>query len=190
MMDKLKTAAAAVALAATLPLISGCSKVVDQNPSTATKEDGTVTLATALGSQDDMQTLQSALTASELSSLFDGPASYTLLAPNDGAFSALGEQGSALMEDEQRPLLVAILRDHILPGHVTPETIATAVDQKGGPVTMTTLGDGTITFSKVGDRLTVSNSGGASAGVVGTSIAANNGVVLPLDAVLMPKEEG
>ena len=39
---------------------------------------------------------------------------------------------------------------HILPGHVTPELIAEAIKTKGGPVDMTTLGDGKVTFADDG----------------------------------------
>lgn len=189
MTNLIKTGLAAVALAS-LPLASACSKVEDENPETATKEDSTVTLAAALGSESDMNTISHAISESDLAEVFDGPASYTLLAPNDAAFDALGKQGSELMTEEQRPMLVAVLRDHLLPGHLTPEAIEKAIAQKGGPVTMTTFGEEKVTFSQDGDTITVSTGGGSKASVVGTSIAANNGVVIPLDTVLLPPKEG
>ncbi|MBX7496663.1 fasciclin domain-containing protein [Qipengyuania sp. 6B39] len=186
MKKTLKHAAAAVAMLA-LPLVSACSQAEEGEQQTSeTRDEGTLTLGSALGAQDDMDTLRSALTTSELSGLLDGPASYTLLAPNDPAFEKLGEAGSELLAEEQKPLLLALLRDHLLPGHLTPETIASAIDANGGPVTMTTLGEGEVTFAKQGDTLTVSLGDGDQATVVGTAIAANNGVVIPLDTVLRP----
>ncbi len=184
-----KCGLAAIALAA-LPLASACSQVDDQDPKTATKDDGTITLAAALGAEDGMDTLQNAITNSELSGVLDGPASYTLLAPTDAAFDALGDEGKALLTDDQRPLLVGLLREHMLPGHLTPETIEKAIADKGGPVTISTLGESQVTFSMNGDQLNAALPGGATAAITGTAIAANNGVVIPLDTVLMPQKAG
>ena len=187
-MHMLKSGLAAIALAS-IPLVGACTKVEDENTATATKDDGTITLAAALADEEDMDKLRNALTNSELSGLLDGPASYTVLAPTDTAFETLGEEGELIFAEEQRPLLIALLRDHMLPGHLTPETISKAIADKGGPVTMTTLGEGAVTFTQEGDAILVTMPGGAKANITGTSIAANNGVVIPLDAVLLPEKE-
>lgn len=188
---KIRTNAALAALAlGTLVLAPACTQVEDETPETATKDDGTLTLAAALGAEEEMKTLNTALADSELSGVLDGSASYTLLAPNDKAFDALGEEGKQLMAEEQRPVLIGILRDHMLPGHLTPEAIDKAIETKGGPVTMTTLGDGEVSFSKDGDKIFATGSGGTKAEFVGTAIAANNGVVIPVSTVLLPPKEG
>lgn len=176
---------AALALAS-LPVVSACSDTGAADSQTATKDEGTTTLASALGAGDDMDMLRDALEESELSGVLDGPASYTVLAPGDAAFEAMGEQGEALFEDEQRPVLVALLRDHLLPGHLTPEAIGEAIDKKGGPVTMATLGDAEVTFSRSGDTVQVAMADGGSATFAGRAIATNNGVVIPIDTVLLP----
>ncbi|MEZ5680276.1 MAG: fasciclin domain-containing protein [Erythrobacter sp.] len=188
MMHMVKNGLAAIALAS-LPLVGACTKVEDDTPETATRDDGTITLAAALAAEGDMAKLRDALTQSELAGLLDGPASYTVLAPTDGAFDALGDDGKAIFTEEQRPMLIALLRDHLVPGHLTPETIAKAIVDKGGPVTMTTLGEGEVTFSQDDKAITVTMPGGAKAAITGTSIAANNGVVIPLDAVLLPAKD-
>lgn len=181
----LKTRMAALVLTA-LPLVAACGEAEEKTPAPITQDDGTLTLAAALGSNKALGTLQSAIEQSELSGVLDGPASYTVLAPDDPAFAALGENGAALMEDEQRPVLIAILRDHLLPGHLTPEAIFAAIDRRGGPVTMTTLGQSKVHFARTGEALTVTMDGGASAEVSGTAIAASNGVLIPIDTVLLP----
>ena len=188
-MNIIKSGLAAIALAS-VPLVGACSKVEDETPETATKDDGTITLAAALAEKDELAKLRDALTQSELAGILDGPASYTVLAPTDTAFAALGEEGEAIFTEEQRPLLIALLRDHLVPGHLTPETISKAIADKGGPVTMTTLGEGALTFSQDGDAISVTMPGGAKATVSGTAIAANNGVVIPLDKVLLPAKDG
>jgi uncharacterized surface protein with fasciclin (FAS1) repeats len=185
MTDTWKTGLAAIALAS-LPLASACTKVEDENPETATKDDGTLTLAAALGANEELETLRGAIEQSELSGVLEGPASYTLLAPSNAAFDALGEEGATLLEDQQRPMLVAVLRDHLLPGHLTPEAIGEAIDRKGGPVTMATLGQAEVTFSKSGETVNVVMDDGSDAAFAGTAIAANNGVVIPINKVLLP----
>lgn len=172
--------------AATLPLASACNKAEDESPETTTAGDVDRTVAVALSDADGLTTFESAINSAKLSSVFDGQGSYTLLAPNDAAFEKLGEQGNALMQEDQRALLIAVLRDHILPGHLTPEAIEKAIADHGGPVTVSTLGDGTVTFTQQGDTIVVSNDGQARARFASNAMAATNGVVIPLDAVLLP----
>ena len=179
--------ASAIAGLAILPACSADSG--DSATDNTTQEDATRTVAAALGELPQMSSLNSAVSASELGSVFDGPASYTLLAPNDGAFEALGDSGAALMTEDQRPVLVALLREHILPGHLTPENISEAIESQGGEVTMTTLGGGNVTFSREGDAISVSNGQGSTASFSGAASAGTNGVIIPLDTVLVPAEE-
>ena len=189
MKTTIKPALAALAILST-PLLTACGGAEDEAPETATVDDGTITLGTALADQDELATLQDAMSESELAGLLDGPASYTLLAPTNAAFEALGEQGTALLSEESNAVLLGVLRDHILPGHITPEQIEDAIASKGGPVIMTTYGGATATFSQGDGGIDVTLGEGTPARITGPSVAANNGVVIPVDAVLMPPEEG
>ena len=178
--------AGAIAGLALLPACSSDADTVDEDGTT--QEEATRTLAASLGDLPDMASLNGAISEAELGSIFDGPGSYTLLAPNDAAFNALGEEGKTLMSEEQRPVLIGLLREHILPGHLTPENIAQALEDKGGDVTMTTLGGGEVTFSKDGDTISVSNGMGSTAKLATNATAATNGVIIPVDTVLVPAE--
>ena len=178
--------AGAIAGLALLPACSNDADTVEEDGTT--KEEATRTLAASLGDLPDMASLNGAISEAELGSIFDGPGSYTLLAPNDAAFNALGEEGKTLMSEEQRPVLIGLLREHILPGHLTPENIAQALEDKGGDVTMTTLGGGEVTFSKDGDTISVSNGMGSTAKLATSATAATNGVIIPVDTVLVPAE--
>ncbi len=178
--------AGAIAGLALLPACSSDTDTADEDGTT--QEEATRTLAASLGDLSEMATLNSVISDAELGSIFDGPASYTLLAPNDAAFNALGEEGEALMAEEQRPVLIGLLREHILPGHLTPENIAQAIEDNSGAVTMTTLGGGEVTFAMDGETITVSNGMGSNAKLATNATAATNGVIIPLDTVLVPKE--
>lgn len=145
------------------------------------------TVAQAVSSAEELSTLARAVTDAQLAEVLDGSGSYTVFAPNDAAFSALGENGQRLLEVEQRPLLVGLLREHIVPGHITPDAIGTAIDEEGGPVTMTTMGGGSLTFARDGQTLTVARGEGTGARFAGETVEAGNGVVVPIDAVLVPQ---
>ena len=173
-----------------LAALPACSESAgdDASGAAATEDEGTRTLAASLGDLPDMASLNGAISAAELGSVFDGPGSYTLLAPNDAAFEALGPTATSLMAEDQRPVLVGLLRAHILPGHLTPEAIGEAIDGQGGEVSMTTLGGGAVTFAREGDTIIVSNGNGSTAKLTGNAAAASNGVIIPLDTVLVPTQ--
>lgn len=176
-------------LAAALPL-AACDKgeaTATGTASATTAATSKQTLLSALGT-GDLGTFKQAIETAQLGSLFEGPASYTVLAPTDDAFAALGDQGNALLQPDQRALLVAVLRYHLLPGHLDTAAIEKALAAKNGPVTMTTLGEGTVTFAKDGDGIVVTGSDGGKARLVTSATQASNGVVLPIDSVLLPKE--
>jgi len=173
---------------ATLPLIAACSgEAQDTTTVQPTKDESTSTLSAVLTANGQMGALRDALAKGGLASLFEEPGSYTLLAPTDDAFAKLGDVETDLLSDEQRPLLVGVLRNHLLPGHITPEAISDAIKAKGGPVAMTTLGGGKLTFAQNGEQLSATLTDGTSANITGTSVATSNGVLIPLDAVLAPK---
>lgn len=173
-----KPFAAAAALALLGPL-AGCSQA--ETVSEAGESEPNGTLAAAIGGAPELTTVSGALSEAGLAEVFDGPGSYTLLAPEDGAFAPAGK---ALSGEENRAALVAVLRGHILPGHLTPDAIRKAIADKKGPVTMTTLDDGEVTFAAQGDTITVSGSDGSKATIDGEALIASNGVVLPLDGLV------
>ncbi len=176
--------------AAVLPLalVTGaCGSAEDPAPALPATDGETLTQAIA--AHDTMGTTSEALTLAQLNEVFDGVASYTVLAPTDAAFDALGESGERLLTLEQRPVLVGILREHVLPGHVTPAAIAEAIDAGGGSATMTTLGGGAIGFGLDGETIVTSHSNGAVARVVGDAVESSNGVAIPIDALLAVPDE-
>lgn len=172
----------ALALLLALPACGQDASTSEQ--AAATKPDGKA-LTAAIADAGQLKTLSGALASTGISAVFDGQASYTVLAPTDGAFAALGDKGKALNEPEQKPALAAVLRDHIVPGTLTAEDIGKAIDAGGGkPVTMRTVGEGTLSFAKDGDAITVTASDGSTAKIDGAAIAASNGVALPISGVL------
>lgn len=176
------------AATAGLALLAGCSREdAGAQPEAVTSDAARGTVAAALAGSGDHRKLAAALTDTQLAPVLDGKGDYTLLAPSDAAFEALGDKGAALAAKDQRPLMIAVLRGHILPGQVTLKAIEAAIARKQGPVEMRTMAGGTVTFARAGDGFTVSN-GGVTAKLAEATTAASNGAVLPIDKVLLPAQ--
>jgi uncharacterized surface protein with fasciclin (FAS1) repeats len=178
---RLALLAAAAATALTLTACSDDS-ADDASP---TAEVSSKTLAAVVMDAGDLKVVAGALGDAGLAPVFDSAASYTIFTPQDAAFEALGEPGEELQQDAQRPALVAVLRDHIVPGYLTPEDISNAIDAaEDGKVQLRSMGGPVLTFTTAGDLITVTNEDGSSAKFAGDALRASNGVAIPIDAVL------
>lgn len=166
--------------------LAGCSEQGQgDQPIAAKSQSANGTVAATVAGSGDHRELAAALADTRLAPVLDGKGVYTLLAPNDAAFGGLGEKGEALSAEERRPLMIGVLRAHLLPGQVTPESIEQAIARKQGPVEMRTMAGGMVRFRKSDGRIIVSN-GSTEAELTGTAQTASNGAVVPLDGVLLP----
>ncbi|GGD98557.1 hypothetical protein GCM10011515_18000 [Tsuneonella deserti] len=172
----------ALAAVALLAPLGACSKADEKSAPTAQASNGT--LAAELGGAPGLTTFSTALADAGLGDVFDGPGSYTVLAPDDDAFAKLDQGGKTLTDPAHRAELVAVMRGHILPGHLTPEAIRKAVADKKGPVSMRSLDESMVTFTTDGDTIVVTGADGGKARVDGAALVASNGVVLPLDGLV------
>jgi uncharacterized surface protein with fasciclin (FAS1) repeats len=172
------------ALGTAMLLLQACSDgATDEAGEKAEVSDET--LASLVADAGDLSIVSDTLGDAGLSHVFDGVAAYTLFAPRDSAFEALGEAGEELRSPEQRAAMVAVLRDHIVPGYLTPDDIGRAIAQADdGTVEMRTMGNHTLTFSSAGETITVTAEDGASARIAGDALRASNGVAVPLDGIL------
>jgi uncharacterized surface protein with fasciclin (FAS1) repeats len=183
MTERRRSWALAGPLAAAL-LLTACNSKSDE-AGEPTAQISRETLATVVADADGLSVAAGAMSDAGLAQVFDGAAAYTMLVPQDSAFDALGEPGEALRTPEQRPAMVAVLRDHIVPGYLTPEDIANAIKQAdNGSVKMRTMGDHTVTFTQEGDTITATSEDGSSAKFAGDALRASNGVAIPVDGVL------
>lgn len=174
---------AAVALAsACLLALGACSgEPADEGADDGSEEVSSSTIAALIAEDGDLSTVEELMEYAGLNTAFDGTAAYTVFAPTDSALASLGEDFSG---EEARPALLAILREHIVPGYLTDEDIAAAIEAQGGPVQMQTMGNTMLTFSADGDAVTVSTAQGGASARVTEGMRGANGVVVPIDTVL------
>lgn len=179
-MTRLRFALAAALLAAPL---AGCGAAGEK--SEAAGEASDTALGKALDGADGMKTVSGALDDTGLAGIFEGAGSYTLIAPTDAAFEKLGEAGKALTAPEQRAALAALLKEHIVPGYLSPADIEAAVEAANGePVKMRTMGAGELAFSKREGGIVVTAADGATASFQGPGVKGRNAIAIPVDGVL------
>jgi uncharacterized surface protein with fasciclin (FAS1) repeats len=141
-------------------------------PAQAQQKD-IVDTAVAAGS---FKTLAKALDAAGLVGTLKGAGPFTVFAPTDEAFAKL-PAGTVenLLKPENKEQLKRILTYHVVPGKVMARDVVSLKTAK----------------AVSGDTITVaSNAGGVmvdNAKVVKTDIAASNGVIHVIDAVILPK---
>ena len=178
-----------VLLSVLLLLLAACQGG-DADKGTAAKPS-TETLAALVSQDDDLSVVSATLKDAGLAQVFDGVAAYTLLAPQDSVFESLGETGETLRSAEQRPALVAVLRDHIVPGYLTPDDIAKAIElDDDGKVAMKTMAGHTLTFASAGDAITATGEDGATVRFAGKPLLASNGVAIPVDGLAVEVADG
>ncbi|WP_420472491.1 fasciclin domain-containing protein [Brevundimonas sp. FT23042] len=148
-------------------------------------EPSSRTLAASLDENDDLDSLEAVIEAAGLQTVLEGVGPYTIFAPTDAAFTAAG---GAPGEDEKAQG-ATLVRAHIVPGVVTRADISAALDRAAdGKVTLRTMDDGVLTFTREGQTIRATAADGAAAALTGTETAASNGVIQPIDGVLVKGE--
>ncbi|MFC0687267.1 fasciclin domain-containing protein [Novosphingobium clariflavum] len=182
-------AAPVLAAALMLAACSGGSPATGPSSDAAETTAANETLPEMLDDADGQQTMAEALKTTGLERLFAGKGSYTLLAPEDDAFDALGDKAKAVTQAQDHAALTALVRSHMLAGYRTPEDITAAIAAAGtGTVSLPTLGGGTLTFRKTGtpsaDSITVTADDGSEASLLGPPVAAGGSIAIPVSGVL------
>lgn len=171
-------------------LLAACSGDGGETAETAAVEPSSETLAAMVSQADDLSVVSATLEDAGLAQVFDSVAAYTLLAPRDAAFDKLGETGETLRSPEQRPAMVAVLRDHIVPGYLTPQDIARAVElAENGKVAMKTMAGHTLTFTSSDGTITATSEDGTAVRFAGDALLASNGVAIPVDGLAVDVSE-
>ena len=142
-------------------------------------------LLDALGGSADHATLANAVKAAGLTETLSGAQSYTIFAPTEAAFQKLPPGTvNGLLTPESKGRLVALLTSHIVPGQVTAEDLGKAIERGKGKAQLATVGGATLSFSKSGDSIVLSDGAGGEARLAGAGQVQSNGVIHAVDAVL------
>jgi uncharacterized surface protein with fasciclin (FAS1) repeats len=165
-------AVVAVALIAALTL-SACGSDSEESMDMATEETTVGTIVDVAVSAGNFTTLVAAVTAADLVETLSGTGPFTVFAPTDEAFAALPAGVlDALLLPENKALLAQILTYHVVSGMVM------AADITDGDVA-TVEGSNVMLVTTSGVKVNDAN-------VVTADVAASNGVIHAIDAVILP----
>jgi uncharacterized surface protein with fasciclin (FAS1) repeats len=150
-----------MAIAATLALGANAAIAADKD-----------IVDTAVGA-GSFNTLVAAVTAAGLVETLKGEGPFTVFAPTDDAFKALGATVDELLKPENKDKLVAILTYHVVPGKVM------SADLKDGMEAATVQGETVVIDLDNGPMVD-------DAKVVTADIETTNGVIHVIDKVILP----
>jgi uncharacterized surface protein with fasciclin (FAS1) repeats len=185
----MKNHALALGLAAAVLTVAGCNQGANENRSAQTPEAqkaaGAKTIAAGLA--PNSRFIASAKAAG-LDQTLAGPGPYTVLVPADSAFEA-APPGTFDTKPGNRAQLTGVLTNLILPGTVLVADIDKAIDAGKGKAVLATMGGGTLTATREGEKTVLTDSAGHKATITQADEQYSNGVVQHIDALLMPGKE-
>lgn len=166
------------AMAAAVLALFAASPLVAQSAPAAAQPGTIVETAVAAG---QFKTLATALEAADLIPTLSGKGPFTVFAPTDAAFGKLPEGTVAgLLKDKAK--LTAILTYHVVAGRLTAADLKARAD-KDGYVSLTTVQGATLRIHFAGNAVHV---GEKFANVAAADVAASNGIIHVIDAVVLP----
>ncbi|WP_427163008.1 fasciclin domain-containing protein [Aliinostoc sp. HNIBRCY26] len=133
-------------------------------------------IVSVAASSNSFSTLTSLLKTAGLTDILQQPGPYTVFAPTNEAFAALPAGTlEQLQQPQNKELLLQILRYHVVPGQVTANQLASGELK-------------TVENSPVNIRVDTANNQIAvnEARVIQPNIQASNGVIYPINQVLIP----
>lgn len=141
----------------------------------------------AVGSKDHT-TLVAAVKAADLVTTLQSAGPFTVFAPTNAAFAKLpAATVSYLLKPENKAALVKILTYHVVAGSFNAAAVVKAITDGGGSATLKTVSGGNLVASIKEGKVILTDEKGATSTVVATDLAANNGLIHVVDAVVLPK---
>ena len=141
----------------------------------------------AVGSKDHT-TLVAAVKAADLVATLQSAGPFPGFAPTNAAFAKL-PAGTVefLLKAENKATLAKILTYHVIAGSFNATAVVKAIKDGGGSVTLKTVSGGNLVASIKEGKVILTDEKGATSTVVATDLAANNGLIHVVDAVVLPK---
>jgi len=149
--------------------------------------DADISNKTIAASLDQNGKFYQAAKASGLDKTLAGPGPYTVLVADDAAFAKL-PNADQMMQPGARDELTRILTYHIMPGAVLVADIDKAIDNGKGKTLLPTMNGATLTATKEGGKIVLTDGAGTKATLTGDDERFSNGVVHHIDSVLAPTQ--
>jgi uncharacterized surface protein with fasciclin (FAS1) repeats len=151
----------------------------------------TSTIGQTAGQTAELSQFAQAVQAAGLGATFGGSIPYTVFAPVNSAFDAVpAEARTRLMAAEGRAQLTQLLTHHVVPGVITSQDLAAAMERGQGRAVLATIAGPNLIVTREGDGLIVTDGAGGRARIVQADRRQSNGMIHHVDAVLMPGSGG
>lgn len=146
------------------------------------------TIAENAAAASNLTTLVSAVKAAGLDTVLAGPGPFTVLAPDNEAFTRLAPGTlDTLLKPENKATLEKLLKYHVISGTILLADLLKQIDAGGGKATLTTVEGQPITAEKEGPGIKLTASSGNVSYLKLADIKQSNGVVHVVNGVLIPK---
>ena len=175
----------AIALAVT---VGGCQESTTDNAQSGGVEASASSdpFTDALRHNADLSTSAKLIDIAQLSTAVDGEGSYTVFLPVNDAWASLSvAERNAIESEENKPQLIAVLRQHIAPGYVLAADLERGLSEKNGSVTLTTMGAMPLTLRRDGEAIRLGE-GNDAPRIVGLPIVTGNDVIYRIDRLIPP----
>ncbi|MDF2388254.1 S-layer homology domain-containing protein [Nostoc ellipsosporum NOK] len=150
--------------------------VASNADTTQTNNNTNNNIVSLAASSNSFSTLTSLLQTAGLTDVLQQPGPYTVFAPTNEAFAALPASTlEQLQRPENREVLIKILRYHVVPGAITSSQLST------GEVKTAEDASVNIKVDSATNQVSVNE-----ARVIQPGVQASNGIIYPINAVLIP----
>ena len=179
-------AALAVTLALSTTAIAGSMNVKNPMVGGAAMYPTKDIIDNAVNSKDHT-TLVAAVKAAGLVDTLKSAGPFTVFAPTNAAFAALpAGTVDTLLKPENKATRTAVLTYHVVSGALDSKALNAKIKAGGGKASLKTVQGGTLTVTRKGNKLRVTDAKGSTANVTISNVYQKNGVILVVDKVLLP----
>ena len=169
--------------------VSGCQKSEsdDAQNGSVKATASSATFTGALRNNEDLSISAKLIDTAQLGTAVDGEGSYTVFLPVNDAWESLdAAERNAIEAKENKPQLIAVLRQHIAPGYVLATDLERGLSEKDGSVTLNTMGAMPVTLRREGEAIMLGK-GTDAPRIVGPPIVAGNDVIYRIDKLIPPQ---
>ncbi len=161
---------------AKLPIVGGAAMYPQKN------------VVENLENSKDHTDLVAALKTAGLLDGLEGQGPFTVFAPSNDAFNKLPPgQLDTLLLPEHAAELKTLLTYHVVPGALTAKVLKRMIRKGQGKAELKSVEGGILTVAVQGGNFVVLDGKGTTAVTSALSVPQFNGVLYPVDAVLLPK---
>lgn len=150
-------------------------------------EEVTPNIVGVAAGNENFTTLVAAVQAAGLVETLSSEGPFTVFAPTNDAFAKLpAGTVEGLLKAESIDALTGILTYHVVSGKFEAAAVVEAINANGGTFTVETVQGGSIDLSLQNGNVILTDAKGGMSTVVIADVAASNGVIHAIDAVVMP----